>query len=203
MGRMGMLMTGVVLGFVATGLIRYATLPPLSEVHYHANWALFVDGERVDLSEDRFMEDVGACLASAADMRPQDRVHMHEGVQDVVHVHAGGATWGHLLANLGYAVGPEFLIEPDGRSHIESDAVKIHYIKNGQLLHDIANEPISSGDRLLISVGPQTVDEAREDLLPQVASNAEEYNSMADPATCRGGHEPEGTMDRLRRAFLG
>ena len=203
MGRIGTLGVGALVGFVTAGLVRYATLPPLSEVHYHANWAVFVDGERMDLSEDRFMEDVGACLANPADMRPQDRVHLHDGEDEVVHIHAAGATWGHLLSNLGFVVAPGIFVGPDGDRVLDSDSIAIRFVHNGQLLHDIATEPIRSGDRVLISVGTASRDEVVSEEFVQVASNAEEYNAMADPATCRGGHEPEGPMDRLRRAFFG
>lgn len=53
---------------------------------YHANWAVFVNGERLDLSSDRYMEEVAACGAGHQ-VLPTQRVHMHGNDDDVVDVH--------------------------------------------------------------------------------------------------------------------
>lgn len=38
------------------------------------------------------MEEVSRCNVSE-DVRPQDRVHLHDNIGDVVHVHVAASTW--------------------------------------------------------------------------------------------------------------
>ena len=191
---------GMVLGGLALGGARFLFVDLAEATHYHANWALFVDGERVDLTADRFMEDVSACSADPAQIRPQDRVHMHENNHDVVHVHHPGATWGHFLANLGYALGEDFLVTPDDRILVDDSTATLKFVLNGVPQAPVHNRIIRSEDRLLISYGPGSVEEARETQYPRVADNAAEYNRRSDPASCLGHGEP-GFWEKLRAAF--
>src|SRR5690606_21078754 len=118
---------------------RFAAQEPQHpHVHYHANWAVVVDGERLDLSGDRYMEDVFQCSADPSAQRPEDRVHMHENNQDIVHVHAAGVTWGHFLANLGFGVGDDYL-ETDGGRYATGEGGSLKFILNGQPVRSIRN----------------------------------------------------------------
>jgi len=192
---------GLVAGAAALGAARLAALPPADDVvHYHANWAVMLNGERLDLSSDQYMEDVAGCRADPSHVMPQDRVHMHENDHDAVHVHAAGATWGHLLANLGFGIGDDYLVTDGGARYDGGPAATLKFVLNGRQVPSIRNRLIESTDRLLISYGPEPVDEVIGTQFPRVASTAERLNSLPDPASCSGPVE-ETTGDRLRRAF--
>jgi hypothetical protein len=193
------LLVGVVLGVVGIGAARYATLEEEHPVHYHANWAIFVDGNRLDLTAPRYMEDVYQCMLDPSQQNPEDRVHMHEGNHDVVHVHASGVTWGHLLANLGFGIGDDYLYTDTQRLENTSEKT-LKFVLNGRPVATIANAQIGNQDRLLISYGPESVEEVIGTQFPQVASDANRYNEMPDPASC-SGHVEMSTGERLRRAF--
>lgn len=192
---------GTVVGVLALGGARFALAPLAPSTHYHANWAVFVDGERLDLSGDRFMEEVSACGAAGAGLRPEDRVHMHDNEHDIVHVHHDGATWGHLLANLDMAVGEDYLLLADGR-HLLADEARPVFVVNGLAVPSVHNRLIRSGDRLLISWTAADPAEIMEREYVQVADDAEEYNLRMDPASC-AGHTELTLSDRLRLAFWG
>ena len=194
-------MLGILVGAVGLGAARFVAMPWQEEVHYHANWALFANGERIDLSGDRYMEDVGACVAGG-DVLPTQRVHMHNNEQDVVHVHHGGVTWGHFLTNLGFVLGRDFLILDDGRRLEGEDGRSLKFIVNGFAVPDVRNRIIESGDRLLISYGPETLEEAADRQYGRLADNAERYNELQDPASCSGSTQPT-LQERLLRAFWG
>ena len=196
-------MAGVAAGVLLLAGFRFLTVPPPAVTHHHANWAVFVDGQRLDLSAERFMEDVAACRTSPDAIQPKDRIHLHDGNPDVVHVHHPASTWGQLLANLGMAAGPDYLFTPDGVKHFAGEGRTVKFVRNGRLFGDLSNEPVRSLDRVVISIGTETDDDVMASQFPQVADNAEEHNSMADPAACMGGHEPESFTARLRRAFVG
>lgn len=194
---------GTAVGILALGGARFALAPLAPSTHYHANWAVFVGGERLDLSADRFMEEISACGAAGSGLRPEDRVHMHDNVHDVVHVHHDGAAWGHLLANLDMAVGEDFLALPDGRRLTAgAGPARPVFIVNGLVVPSVHNRLIRSGDRLLISWSDADPGEILEREYPRVADDAEEYNARMDPASC-AGHTELTVVDRLRLAFWG
>lgn len=190
-------------GALALGLARFALAPLNHTTHYHANWAIYLDGERLDLSGDPFMEEIGACSASDEGILPEQRVHMHENNQDVVHVHHDGATWGHLMANLGMAMGDDFLQSAAGERYRSGDGRSLVFILNGIAVPSVHNRVIASGDRLLVSYTSATPREALESEYPRVASNAAEYNATMDPSSCTGGHGELPLLTRLRLAFWG
>jgi hypothetical protein len=192
---------GILLGTLLLGLLRFAFAPLTPATHYHANWAVFVEGERLDLSADRFMEEVAACRSTDQGILPEERIHMHENDHDLVHVHHQGATWGALLANLGMGLGEGYLVLPDGRQLLVNDNERLVFVVNGLQVPDVYNRVVHSGDRMLISytTDPQ---QAPTDEFASVRSDAEEYNERQDPAAC-AGHGELPFLERLRRAFWG
>lgn len=194
---------GVLVGVLILAGFRYMTVPPPPVTHHHANWAVFVAGERLDLSADRFMEDVSACRTSPDAIRPRDRIHLHDGNDGVVHVHHPASTWGQLLANLGMAAGPDYLFTPDGERHFAGADSTLVFIRNGDHVYDLTNEAVRSLDRVAISFGTESPDEVVAEQFSQVAHDAAEHNEKADPGACMGSHDPESLSSRLRRAFIG
>ena len=197
------LWVGMALGVVALGVARFLWVPPPEATHFHANWAIYVDGERLDLSNQRYMEEVSSCYNVDGEVTPQSRVHMHAGNHDVVHVHHTGATWGHLAGNLGIGLGEGYLILNDGTRIFDGEDGRFTYILNGRALTSAHNQLIASEDRLLISYGSESLDELGEGRFGQVAATAGEYNMREDPATCSGSSEPLGLWERVKSAFWG
>ena len=196
---LGLLLAGAIAGVLLVGAARFAGQPHEHPVHYHANWAVFIDGERLDLSADRYMEDVTRCSVDPSLVEPEDRVHMHENDQDVVHVHAAGVTWGHLLANLGFTLSDDLLVT-DAGSYVDDGSRSLKFILNGNEVRSIRNRRIGDLDRLLISYGAENVEEVVRTQYPAIQSSAESFNMLPDPASCSG--QEEITLgDRLRRAF--
>ena len=197
------LWVGIALGVLGLGVVRFWWVPPPEATHFHANWAIFIDGERFDLSDQRYMEEVSSCYTVEGEVTPQSRVHMHEGNHDAVHIHHLGATWGHLAGNLGIGLGEGYLILDDGTRIFDGEDGRFTYILNGRALTSVHNELIASEDRLLISYGSESLDALGKDRFGQVAATAGEYNMREDPATCSGSSEPLGVWDRIKLAFWG
>jgi hypothetical protein len=194
---------GMALGVFALGVARFLFISPLEATHFHANWAIYIDGERLDLSDQRYMEEVASCYTVDGNVTPQSRIHMHEGNHDVVHIHDQGVTWGHLAGNLGIGLGEGYLILRDGTRIFDGEDGRFTYILNDRVLTSIHNELVASEDRLLISYGAESLDELGDHRFPLVATTAGEYNTREDPPTCSGSGEPPGFWERLRSAFWG
>src|SRR3712207_6712479 len=96
----------VLIGFIAGILwlvaIRFFTYKS-ENIHYHANFALYIDGQQYKFENFTFYEEVQSCVADFVD-NPKARVHLHDNKPHVVHVHDNGVTWGHFFANLGYGL---------------------------------------------------------------------------------------------------
>ncbi len=197
------LWVGMALGVFGLGAARFLWVSQSEATHFHANWAIYIDGERVDLSDQRYMEEVSSCYSVDGQVTPQARIHMHEGNHDVIHIHHLGATWGHLAGNLGIGLGEGYLILSDGTRIFDGEEGRFTYILNGRALTSAHNELVESEDRLLISYGSESLDELGEERFGEVATTAAEYNTRQDPATCSGSMEPLGLWGRIKLAFWG
>jgi hypothetical protein len=198
-----LILAGFVLGILALAGFRFVAAHGEEPVHYHANFAVFLDGERLDLTDDRFMEDVAACAGDPRNLPPTERVHLHNNDHDVVHVHHAGATWGHLFANLRMVLGDRLLVTRDGDVFTEGDDRSFKFILNGRSELSVFNQLIRPGDRLLISFGPESDREVLQTQFPQVLDNAPAFDLLDDPVGCGAAAHDHGFLARLRHAFVG
>ena len=185
------------LGVFCVFAIRFATVQK-KEVHYHANFAVFVDGERLPFDSFMFYEEVQSCGGDQLD-NPKIRAHMHDQKNYLVHVHDNSVTWGHFFANLGMTAG-DTLFKTDKQTYVEGvNKVNIRYKLNGQEVQTIANRTIKSEDTLLVSIGNPT-DEDLQNQYTQITRDATEYNQKNDPSSCSGG-KPYTFVERLKEAI--
>ena len=202
-GKVALLVTiGVVIGVVGIGAARFATLPELPDnegPHYHANFAVFLNGERLDLSAMHYMQDVSACKANPGVILAVERAHMHEGIHDVVHVHHEGATWGHFFQNIGFALGDDFFISDRGDRYFAEGDRQLKFVLDGLRVPSVFNRVIESEDRLLISFGPESFDEILETQVAEIPSTANIFNQYHQDAGGCSASEPTG--QKVRRAF--
>lgn len=167
------------------------------EVHYHANFAVFVDGVREPFDLFTYYEEVESCsIKGVSD--PKIRVHMHDQIGHVVHVHDEGATWGHFFANLSWFNGDTVFKTLD-QAFVEDDDTQIRFLLNGEEVQTTANRTIGDLDVLLISIGDPTNAEMQQQY-DQIQRDAALYNEQDDPTACSGGR-PFTIGERFRRAI--
>lgn len=184
---------GLVAGLLLLTVLRFFIVS--ESVHYHANFAVFINGERENFEGSLYYEEVQAC--SADKIGPRTRVHMHQPDNNVAHVHDAGATWGNLFENLGWTLGNRLI--SDGVEVYESDSDnELVFILNGQRTRNIANLVIGDEDRLLISYGSSETETSQQ--FGQVEDTAPLFNDQGDPGACQGSDE-ESFVDRLKRAL--
>jgi hypothetical protein len=188
---------GAVLGILILLVVRFFTYNP-PRVHYHANFAVYINGQREQFSEPFYYEETGAACSSAANMTPHDRAHMHDNVNDVVHIHDHAVTWSQFFQNLGWYINPRFINTPT-QLLVADDTYKVAFMVNGQLVPNIANQVIGDRDRLLVNYGDQS-DVQLQTEIKSVANTAEKYDTNQDPASCSGS-TPVTTHDRLTHLF--
>jgi hypothetical protein len=194
-----------VLGAVLAALvllgIRFATYHP-DQVHYHANFALYINGKREEFKSPQYYQEVAVCSSTTGITAPQQRAHMHDNINDAIHVHDHAVTWGQFFENLGWYAGPDFIETNDGTKYIADDTNKLHILLDGQDYTDltpITNMVIKDRSRLLVSYG--NIDDATlQKEYKSVASSAKHYDESKDPASCAGS-EKVTISERLHHLF--
>lgn len=192
-----LIIIGILIGLILSTALRFATIRDES-THYHANFAMYINGERQLFDSFAYYEEVAACSAHSAS-NPKIRTHMHDNNPGLVHVHADGVTWGHFFANLGYGVGRNS-IETENEVFVDGqDGRRLTFILNGQEVNSPMNQVIQSEDKLLISYGDEPRSEV-EERLASIPSDAADANTKQDPSACAGAHSMS-FVDRLKQAI--
>lgn len=195
------LISGLILGSLVILGIRFATYK-IEVTHYHANFAVYLNGAREEFKDPRYYQEVAICSKGQGITTPEARTHLHNENNSDVHVHDKAVTWGQLFNNIGWSIGPDFIQTDSGTLYREDDANKLHiYINNQDYtgLTSLANRVIKDEDRLLVSYG--NLDDAT--LLKEakaVPATAAANNASKDPATC-ASNEAVTFKDRLQHLF--
>jgi hypothetical protein len=208
MKRMGFVKTrwfmfaaGIVLASLIILGVRFATYS-VPHTHYHANFALYINGQREEFKAPHYYEEIAACTLHGT-IQPAQRAHMHDEINDVIHVHDDAVTWGQFFDNIGWALGPNFIQDDKHTLYVEDGANKLNIMLNDQNLTDLTainNQTIKDEDRLLISFGD--IDDgtlAKEN--KTVPATAHHYDITPDPASCAGHMENPSVSERLKHLF--
>jgi hypothetical protein len=173
-------------------------LVKVPETHYHANIAVYIDGVREEFKDFTYYEEIAACSTEYAD-NPKGRTHLHEQVNDVIHVHDQRVTYGNFFQNIGWNVGPS-LIASRTTVYQTGNGKLVKFVLNGTEVSNIMNIVIGSNDRLLVSFGDSTTDFVTQ--FESVSESATEVNGKQDPASCSGlnGAKSASFKERLKRA---
>src|SRR5688572_20707682 len=105
------LLIGFIGGFLWLTGVRYFIAQP-KETHYHSNFAVYINGMREDFKDFTYYEEVAACTSAYED-NPKGRVHMHNNVNDIIHVHDKRVTYGNFFQNIGWNIGGKYLATKD------------------------------------------------------------------------------------------
>lgn len=138
-------------------------------VHWHADVALYIRGKKFDFGQPQFL--------STEDKKLSPNVHIHKGAKDdrtnVVHVHREQTTWDEFFTSLGFTITDATLTDKvdastclqtpnKGEKLCNTATGTFKFFKNGVKVDGIALMDIGDLDRVLISYGPETVEEARK-----------------------------------------
>ena len=192
---------GVLLGALAILAVRFAVYQP-DRVHYHANFAVYINGQREAFKGPQYYEEIATCSSTGGIAAPQQRGHMHDNENGLVHVEDHIVTWGQFFENLGWYVGPNFIQTATGTTYAAADQAKLHIVLNGQDYTDltpITNIVIKDQDRLLVSFG-NTDQATLNNELKTIPTSARHADVTPDPASCSGAASVT-VSERLRHLF--
>lgn len=188
---------GFLAGFLWLTSVRFFTLHS-PETHYHANFSVYINGVREEFDIGTYYEEVAACTSSYQG-NPKGRVHMHDTINDIIHVHDARVTYGHFFQNIGWAVGDEYLVTLENLYQTEGTK-KVRYFINNEEVDSVTNRVIGNLDKLLVTYGEKNEDVTAQ--LANIGNSAEEKNKYQDPSSCGGlnGAGFDSFGSRLKRA---
>ena len=188
-------LAGLIIGALLILGIRFVAYQP-ETVHYHANFAVYINDQREEFKDPAFYESIGASCDVHEQMTPQERAHMHDNINDAVHVHHNAVTWGQFFANLGWVVDAK-VIQTTSRQLLPDNEKKISLILNGEPTDNVSNREIGDKDKLLVDYGNNSnVDQE----YASIASTADKYNNSKDPKSC-GSQAVPSMRERLEHMF--
>ncbi len=185
-----------IIGVLALATWRFATYHPTS-VHYHANFAVYVNGQRESFAADSYYEGVSNCYADEANA-PTERAHLHDHVNDIVHVEDSAVTWGQFFQNLGWGTGSNY-IQTSDKLLVASASHPITYMLNGKPVDNPAGLVIRSLDKLLVSYG-MTSKAKLQTQTQSISDSAGVANTTPDPESCSGSAQATW-KNRLEHTF--
>lgn len=156
----------------------------VGEIHYHADFAVYLNGERYNFSQEKYMSTENKSLSNFA--------HFHDMDGNIIHKHAEGVTLGFFLDTLDISLNDSCLILDDDTPYCNDGEKILKMYVNGKENDDFSDYDIHEEDKILISYG----DESEEEIQSQLDSLTEdaciysltcpEKGTPPEEATCVG-----------------
>jgi hypothetical protein len=197
---LALLVVGAVLMWLLLGTIRFFSIPKNIPVHFHANFLMVINGQKIHFDKPEYMEETGNCYLTSTPLYPRQRAHLHNNDGATIHLHTNGVSWGQFFQSLYYTVSDHALIDDHSIVYANNGTNIVTYFINGANVSSIANTLIHSEDSLLITYGLYTPSELTS-LATSIQNHAHTYNTELDPSTC-SSTPPETTVEHLKKSFL-
>jgi len=143
------------------------SVQPQEEYHAHADFAVFVNGEKLNFSQKQFMHEE-ACgkpgeqhiIDLNTDEGRKDAAHLHDLNGNVIHFHHENATLALFFQNLGFSLSKECLQTPQGR-FCNTESKKLKVFKDGLQIQDFGKFVPQDSDKILVTYGSEGAGEVR------------------------------------------
>lgn len=131
-----------------------------TEVHVHADFAVYMNGDRLDFSQTEYQSSVSH--------EKDEDVHLHDGDGKVVHRHAEGVTFTQFLNSVGYELTSDCFTTDTNEQYCINASSTLAFFVNGNPADKTTYIP-QEEDRILLTYGP-----ADSDIKSQLASITDE-----------------------------
>ena len=131
-------------------------LPPdtghLGGIHVHASVLVTIFGDKFDFS-------------TGAYQIKNPYIHFEGRDGNTIHIHATNINLGFLFETMNIQLTEKCFVFSDGKSFCSNDEYLLKFYINGKQINDITNYVVSQNDRILISYGPETIQDVQEQLV--------------------------------------
>ncbi len=184
----------LLLVLLTAGCIETLFPPAKNEFHIHADIAIYLNGQKVNLAQEKYMSDANHAL--------NPFTHLHDMDGNVVHVHARNVSMGMFLESIGMKLEKECFTMDTGEKYCSNDANKLYVwingapekiFVNGAIIENPADYVMQDLDQILITYGNETLAE-QNNQFDSVTDNAcidskkcPERGDPADEGSCTTG----------------
>jgi len=187
-----------VLNNVPAPEVKPEDLASAKDVHEHIDFAIYIQGKKVDLSLGKYQSDP---LESKEDDGHNHKeighthdpyVHLHDNKGTIVHKHKEGVTLWYFLKTIGMELSKTCLTVDTGEKYCTDTNNSLKFFVNGVRNQGIDDYELHDLDRVLISYGPLS-DGALQYQIKSIPDEACIYSQKcpqrgkAPPETCVGG----------------
>jgi len=151
-----------------------ATCLPRQVTHFHADFALFINGQQFNFNQPQFVSTDDDLIAAD--------VHIHPERFTVVHVHYTNTTWARFFQTLGFqfqdqsmqGISPAqtCLTMPSGQKLCNNATDTFKFFVNGVQVNGIAATNIGDLDRVLVSYGSETPAQVEQSQVTKITDQA-------------------------------
>jgi len=157
-----LLILGVIIAvavIVGKVLLDGGTAPEIGvvgDVHYHADFAVYLNGEIYNFAQEKYMSTENKSLSNFA--------HLHDMNGNIMHKHALGITLGFFLETLGIKLDGHCLVLDDRTSYCNEGNKELKMYVNGKHNDEFAEYDIQDEDTILLSYGEVSEEELQEQI---------------------------------------
>lgn len=157
-----------------------------SEVHEHADFAVYINGQQLNFSQQQYMHD--DVVNETGPMSLADKVHLHDMAGTIVHKHAADVTWGMFFSTINITFNSTCFAF-NNASYCDNATGSLRMFVNGKQNFEYGNYPINDLDRVLITYGPVSADVEQE--MANVTNDSCIYSNKCPD---RGAAPPESCI---------
>jgi hypothetical protein len=117
----------------------------VAEYHIHADFAIYLNDTRLQLTDEKYMSSVEQII--------HPDLHLHDGNQDLLHIHAEGLTFSNFLESIGMPLTNDCMTDERGFQHCTGGGQELALFVNGERVSDIVGYVPKDEDRILLYYG--------------------------------------------------
>lgn len=118
-----------------------------TEVHVHSDFAIYVDGSKLDLTGDMYQSSLEKGEKDAD-------IHIHDADDKVVHRHAENITFAHFLESIGFKLTNDCFTMDTGEEYCRDETTTVALYVNQDEVVNITSYIPEEEDQILLYVGP-------------------------------------------------
>jgi len=140
------LAVGILVSFLA--LYNPPVPARLNDVHFHADFKVFINGEAFDFTRSQYQSDENHVLNPA--------MHLHDGNGNILHKHQSDATIGDFFDSIGMQLSSRCLVLDNNDSYCNSGEQTLKMRVNEKPNYQFGDYSLNDLDRILISYGNES-----------------------------------------------
>jgi len=127
---------------------------PLGSAHLHAVFAVVLDGEAIDFSQDKYQVKTTG----------NSYIHVEGGDGTTLHRHSTKVPVGEFFRSVNMDIRDNCFIRDDGEQFCEQGNNQLRFYRNTTSIESIIDYVLQDNDRLLVIYGDETEDEIQAEI---------------------------------------